>query len=160
MKYISIVIYASVIILANILVSIFGPSITPFIAFFLIGLDLALRNYLSLVMTKYEMAAMIVGTGLISYVVNPATGMIAIASGVAFTSAAIVDWLTFNTVSGKWIKKNFVGNSTGALVDSIIFPTIAFGSLMPVIVVSQFIAKVLGGTMWGLIIKKHMVIKE
>lgn len=156
MKYLSIMIYALVIILANILVSIFGPSITPFIAFFLIGLDLALRNYLSLVMTKYEMAAMIIGTGLISYGLNPATGMIAIASGLAFTSAAIVDWLTFNTVSGQWIKKNIAGNSAGALVDSIIFPTLAFGELMPLIVISQFIAKVLGGTMWGLIIKKSM----
>jgi uncharacterized PurR-regulated membrane protein YhhQ (DUF165 family) len=152
-----IAIYAVAIISANLLVSKFGPSITPINAFFLIGLDLALRNYLALKMSKFQMAAMIVGTGVISYAVNPATGMIAIASGVAFTLAALADWATFNTVSGQWMKRNLAGNSAGALVDSIIFPTIAFGSLMPVIVLAQFVAKVAGGTFFGYIIQKRLV---
>ena len=148
--------YAVAIIAANLLVAQFGPSITPINAFFLIGLDLALRNYLSLKMNRYQMAAMILGTGALSYAINPATGMIAIASGVAFTLAAIADWMTFNTVTGNWMKRNFAGNSVGALVDSILFPTIAFGGLMPMIVLAQFAAKVAGGSMWGYIIKRHI----
>lgn len=154
-----IAIYALAIISANLLVSKFGPSITPINAFFLIGLDLALRNYLALKMSKFQMAAMIVGTGVISYAVNPATGMIAIASGVAFTLAAIADWATFNTVSGQWMKRNLAGNSAGALVDSIVFPAIAFGSLMPAIVLAQFVAKVAGGALFGYIIQKQLVKK-
>ena len=147
--------YAAAIIAANLLVAQFGPSITPVNAFFLIGLDLALRNYLALKMNRYQMAAMILGTGALSYAINPATGMIAIASGVAFTAAALADWATFNTVTGSWIKRNFAGNSVGALIDSVIFPTIAFGSLMPVIVLTQFAAKVAGGAMWGYLIKSR-----
>jgi len=96
---------------------------------------------------------MIIGTGLLSYLVNPAAGMIALASGVAFTLAALADWATFNTVQGQWMKRNLAGNSVGALIDSIVFPTIAFGSLMPLIVLAQFAAKVLGGSMWGYLLQ-------
>ena len=148
-----IALYAAAIISANLLVAKFGPSITPINAFFLIGLDLALRNYLSFKMTKIQMASMIIGTGLLSYLVNPAAGMIALASGVAFTLAALADWATFNTVQGQWMKRNLAGNSVGALIDSIVFPTIAFGSLMPLIVLAQFAAKVLGGSMWGYLLQ-------
>jgi uncharacterized PurR-regulated membrane protein YhhQ (DUF165 family) len=107
-------------------------------------------------MNRYQMAAMILGTGALSYAINPATGMIAIASGVAFTAAALADWATFNTVTGNWIKRNFAGNSVGALIDSVVFPTIAFGALMPVIVVAQFAAKVAGGAAWGFLINKFL----
>lgn len=156
MTYFLVSIYAAAIIAANLLVAQFGPSITPINAFFLIGLDLALRNYLSLKINRYQMAAMIFGTGALSYLINPATGMIAIASGVAFTLAALADWATFNTVQGQWMKRNFAGNSVGALVDSVVFPTIAFGGLMPAIVIAQFIAKVAGGTAWGYLINKRL----
>ena len=60
------------------------------------------------------------------------------------------------TFTGNWMKRNFFGNSAGALVDSIVFPTIAFGALMPAIVAAQFAAKVLGGTLWGYLIKKKL----
>ena len=155
MIYFAVTIYASAIILANLLVAQFGPSITPLNAFFLIGLDLALRNYLALSLKTWQMAVMILGTGLLSYLINPASGMIAVASGVAFTAAALADWATFNSVTGAWMKRNFAGNSVGALVDSIAFPTLAFGSLMPVIVLAQFAAKVAGGTAWGYLIQKR-----
>lgn len=156
MTYFLISLYAAAVIAANLLVAQFGPSITPINAFFLIGLDLSLRNYLSFKMNKLQMALMIVGTGILSYLVNPAAGMIAIASGVAFTMAALADWATFNTVQGQWMKRNLAGNSVGALVDSIVFPTIAFGGLMPAIVAAQFLAKVAGGTVWGFAIKQHL----
>lgn len=157
MIYFPIALYAAAIILANLLVAQFGPQVTPINAFFLIGLDLALRNYLSLKMNKTQMAAMIVGTGLLSYLINPASGLIAIASGVAFTAAALADWATFNTATGSWFKRNLAGNSVGALVDSVVFPTLAFGSLMPVIVLAQFAAKVAGGSAWGWLIQKRLV---
>lgn len=154
MTYLAISIYTMAIILANLLVAKFGPSISPINAFFLIGLDLALRNWLALRMQTWQMALMIVGTGLASYLINPATGLIAIASGVAFTAAALVDWLAFNTAVGSWARRNFVGNTSGALVDSLLFPTIAFGALMPEIVALQFVAKILGGTLWGQLISR------
>lgn len=156
MTYLLICLYAFAVVLANLLVTLFGPSITPVNAFFLIGMDLALRNYLSFKMTRGGMAVMIVGTGVISYTINPASGVIAIASGVAFILASLADWATFNTVTGHWMKRNLAGNSVGALVDSVVFPTIAFGSIMPAIVIAQFIAKVAGGSMWGWILSKRV----
>jgi len=150
-----IALYASAIIAANLIVAHFGAVSSIYNSFFLIGFDLALRNYLSFKLNKKQMAAMIVGTGVLSYAINPASGMIAIASGVAFVFASIVDWLVFNTATGNWLKRNFFGNSAGALIDSIVFPTIAFGGLMPAIVAAQFAAKVFGGTLWGYLIKKR-----
>jgi hypothetical protein len=146
--------YAAAIILANYLVSVFGPSITPINAFLFIGLDLALRNWLNLQMNKWQMGAMIFGTGIISYLLNDTMQMIAIASAISFTLASLVDWLVFNKITGEWIKRANISNTAGALVDSIAFPTIAFGSLMPEIVLLQFLAKVAGGFIWTLILNK------
>lgn len=157
MTYLAISIYSAAIIVANLIVAQFGPVATPYNAFFLIGLDLALRNYLALKLNRYQMAAMIAGTGLLSYMINPASGVIAVASGVAFTAAALADWIVFNTARGAWLKRNLFGNSAGALIDSIVFPTLAFGSLMPEIVVMQFAAKVAGGSFWGYMIQKRLV---
>ncbi len=154
MLVLGIAIYALAIVTANLLVASLGPGVTPINAFVLIGLDLALRNWLALRMDARRMALLIASTGLVSYAINPASGMVAVASGVAFTLAALTDWLAFNTVAGSWFKRNLAGNSAGALVDSVVFPTIAFGALMPSIIALQFIAKVLGGSVWGWVIQR------
>src|SRR3982750_259743 len=72
--------YALAIISANLLVLRFGPPIIPLVAFFLIGLDLALRNWLNLRMRPVAMGLLILVTGLLTYLVNPAARSIAIAS--------------------------------------------------------------------------------
>jgi uncharacterized PurR-regulated membrane protein YhhQ (DUF165 family) len=146
--------YAAAIILANFLVSLYGPAVTPINAFVFIGLDLALRNWLNLKMKKWQMGAMIFGTGLISYFLNDTMQMIAIASAVSFTLASLVDWAVFTKVQGEWIKRANISNTAGALVDSLAFPTIAFGVLMPKIVLLQFLAKVCGGFVWTLLLTK------
>lgn len=156
MIYLGIVIYTVAIVAANLLVLQFGPVVAPINAFFLIGLDLALRNWLNLRMRPVYMGALILGTGLVTYLLNAAAQHIAIASAVAFTCAALADWLTFRSVSGGWMRRNLAGNTAGAAVDSLIFPTMAFGSLMPAIVVMQFVAKVAGGAMWAYLLRpKH-----
>jgi uncharacterized PurR-regulated membrane protein YhhQ (DUF165 family) len=45
-------------------------------------------------------------------------------------------------------------NIAGAAVDSVVFPTIAFGGLMLEIVALQFLAKVFGGFIWGKILNR------
>jgi hypothetical protein len=37
-------------------------------------------------------------------------------------------------------------------VDSVLFPTIAFGAFLPAIVLGQFVAKVAGGAVWSWIL--------
>ena len=153
---IALVIYASSMILANLLVSTFGPSITPIIAFLLIGLDLTLRDWLHFRLKTWQMGCLIVGTGGLTYLLNPAAGMIAVASAVAFLAASIVDWAIFVKTTGSWIKRANVSNTAGAAVDSLLFPTIAFGALMPEIVALQFVAKVAGGAVWSYVLEKKL----
>jgi uncharacterized PurR-regulated membrane protein YhhQ (DUF165 family) len=149
--------YAVAMTLANLLVATFGPSISPINAFFFIGLDLTLRDWLHVRLKTWQMGGLIVGTGVLTYLLNPAAEMIAIASAVSFLIAALVDWAVFVKTTGSWIKRANLSNTAGAAVDSVLFPTIAFGVLMPEIIALQFAAKVIGGGVWSYMFKKYDV---
>lgn len=140
---------------ANLLVAQFGPAISPILAFFLIGLDLSLRDYLHERMRAMQMLAMIVAGGALTYLLNPAAGLIAVASASAFTAAALTDWAVFVKVPGSWMRRANSSNVAGAVVDSLVFPTIAFGVLMPHIVAMQFVAKVAGGAIWAFLLNRY-----
>lgn len=144
-----ILIYAAAMTLANLSVAAFGPAISPVNAFVLIGLDLALRDWLHVRLKTWQMLALIVAAGALTYLLNPAAGKIAVASSAAFTAAALVDWATFARLRGSWLMRANGSNVAGAAVDSLIFPTLAFGALMPHIVALQFVAKVAGGALWS-----------
>lgn len=146
--------YAVAMVAANLLVATFGPSISPINAFLLIGLDLTLRDWLHVRLKTWQMGGLIVGTGALTYLLNPAAGMIAVASAVSFLVAALVDWVVFVKTTGSWIKRANISNSAGAAVDSLLFPTIAFGALMPEIVALQFFAKIAGGAVWSFLLEK------
>lgn len=146
---VALVIYAAAMTLANLSVAAFGPSVTAINAFVLIGLDLALRDWLHVRLKVWQMGALIAFTGALTFVLNPAAGQIAVASAVAFTAAALVDWATFLRLKGSWLRRANGSNLAGAAVDSLLFPTIAFGALMPQIVLAQFVAKVAGGAFWA-----------
>jgi uncharacterized PurR-regulated membrane protein YhhQ (DUF165 family) len=144
----AVLVYATAMILANLSVATFGPSVTPVNAFVLIGLDLTMRDWLHVRIKPWQMAALIALTGLLTYALNPAAGKIAAASACAFSAAALVDWATFTRLRGSWMYRANGSNVAGAAVDSLIFPTLAFGALMPQIVLAQFLAKIAGGAIW------------
>lgn len=149
MLVLAVSIYALAMTGANLSVAAFGPAVTPINAFLLIGLDLALRDWLHVRLRPWQMAALIAATGVLTLLLNPAAGRIAIASAAAFTAAALVDWSVFQRLIGKsWTTRANGSNVAGAAVDSLVFPTIAFGALMPQVVLMQFVAKVAGGAMW------------
>jgi len=148
MLTIAVLIYATAMTVANLSVAAFGPAISPLNAFVLIGLDLALRDWLHVRLKAWQMLALIVAAGALAYMLNPAAGKIAVASSVAFTAAALVDWAAFARLRGTWLFRANGSNVAGAAVDSLIFPTLAFGALMPHIVALQFVAKVAGGAIW------------
>lgn len=154
---IAIAVYAAAMTLANLSVAAFGPSISPINAFVLIGLDLALRDWLHVRLKVWQMGALIAATGALTYVLNPAAGQIAVASACAFTAAALVDWSAFARLRGSWMFRANGSNVAGAAVDSLLFPTIAFGALMPHIVAMQFVAKVAGGALWAWLIGRKTV---
>jgi uncharacterized PurR-regulated membrane protein YhhQ (DUF165 family) len=153
--FLAIGVYAFAMTAANLSVAAFGPAISPLNAFLFIGLDLVLRDWLHVKLKLWQMGALIASTGLLTYLLNPASGKIAIASAVAFTTAAIVDWFVFARLKGSWVRRANGSNVAGAAVDSIIFPTLAFGVLMPNIVLLQFAAKVFGGFVWAAIIGRN-----
>ena len=154
MLVLAILIYATAMTLANLSAAALGPSVTPVNAFVLIGLDLALRDWLHVRLKVWQMGVLIACTGLLTYVLNPAAGAIAVASSVAFTAAALADWVAFVRIRGSWLMRSNGSNIVGAAVDSLIFPTLAFGALMPSIVVAQFAAKVAGGALWAWLLSR------
>lgn len=154
MLVIAILVYAAAMTLANLSVAAFGPWISPINSFVLIGLDLALRDWLHVRLKPWQMLVLISVSGCITYVLNPSAGAIAIASAVAFTAAALVDWFAFARLRGSWLFRANGSNVAGAAVDSLIFPTLAFGVLMPHIVALQFAAKVAGGALWAWVLRK------
>jgi uncharacterized PurR-regulated membrane protein YhhQ (DUF165 family) len=152
-------IYIAALVVANLLVAWFGPWFSAINAFVLIGLDLSLRDKLheqwqndKLIL---KMAGLIAVASVISYLLNPAAGAIALASFVAFALAMIADTIAYHFLRKKsWMIRSNGSNVAGAAVDSIAFPTIAFGGLMPEIVALQFIAKIMGGGIWSYLLKK------
>ena len=159
MTWVYVVLYLSAIVAANLLVARFGPSIAIVNAFLFIGLDLTTRDGLHEAWGKNGLwwkMLLLIGTGsLISYVLNSAAGQIALASFVAFAAAGVTDTIVYQALHKRaWMVKVNGSNLASAMVDSIVFPTIAFGAFLPLIVLGQFAAKVGGGFVWALIIAK------
>lgn len=154
MIYAALFAYAAAMVAANLLVAVFGPVITPLNAFVLIGFDLAMRDWLHVRLRVWQMLLLILATGAVTFGLNPSAGVIAVASAASFTAAALVDWGVFSVVTGSWFKRANTSNVAGAAVDSLLFPTLAFGALLPHIVAMQFIAKVAGGAVWAWILRR------
>lgn len=148
--------YIAAMVAANLSIAHFGPWISPVNAFVFIGLDLTLRDKLH---DKWggsipKMAALILVASAVSYAVNPAAGRIALASFLAFAISAAVDWIAYTKLRNRPYMERVNGsNIVGAVADSVLFPTLAFGVFMPWIVLGQLTAKVAGGFVWSLILK-------
>lgn len=149
-------IYIFALVAANLLVAFIGPWFSVVNSFVLIGLDLTLRDKLHDKWdgNPFKIGALIAVAGAISYLLNPASSQIAIASVVAFCLSMAADSFVYQKLKEQsWEKRVTGSNLAGAAVDSITFPTIAFGGLMPEIVAMQFVSKMVGGFIWTKIIK-------
>lgn len=147
-------VYVAAICAANLLVAHFGPWITPINAFVLVGLDMVLRDILH---ERYGILLSVILSavaGGISYLINPAAGIIAVASLVAFVAAALVNACVYQLmIRQAWLRKSNAGNVAAAAVDSVLFPVIAFGAFLPAIVLAQFVCKTAGGALWSWMLK-------
>lgn len=150
--------YLIAIVLANLAVTRFGPNSTIIVAFLFIGFNITSRDYLHRMWTTglvWKMA-LLIGTGsFISWLVNNASGQIALASFIAFGVSELVDTLVFQ----RFHQKSFIwqvngSNLVSSFIDSALFLTLAFGSFMPLLILAQYGAKVSGGTMWVYILKR------
>jgi hypothetical protein len=154
-------IYIAALVAANLLVAWLGVWFSLVNAFVLIGLDLSLRDKLHDLWEgdklPIKMGGLIATASIVSYAINPATGMIAFASLAAFSLSMVADTLVYRYLKDKeWMIRVNGSNIAGSAVDSVVFPTIAFGGLMLEIVALQFIAKVGGGYIWSRIFKRFL----
>jgi hypothetical protein len=154
-------IYIAALVAANLLVAWLGVWFSLVNAFVLIGLDLSLRDKLHDLWEgdklAIKMGGLIATASIVSYAINPATGMIAFASLAAFSLSMVADTLVYRYLKDKeWMIRVNGSNIAGSAVDSVVFPTIAFGGLMLEIVALQFIAKVGGGYIWSRIFKRFL----
>lgn len=155
-----IALYLIAIVIANLSVTQFGPSVTILNAFLFIGLDLTTRDYLH---DRWQgrglwlkMLALIAAGSLLSYALNVNAGPIALASFVAFAGAGAADTLMYWLLGdrAKLVKING-SNVVSAAVDSLIFPILAFGfPILWWVVFGQFAAKVAGGFIWSLVLSR------
>ena len=158
MLILAIVIYAAAMTVANLTIAHFGPWVSPINAFLLIGMDLALRDWLHVRLKAWQMLSLIGASGALTYALNPSAQHIVIASAAAFTLAALVDWQAFIRLPGSWLRRSLGSNVVGAAVDTLTFSALAFVLLSPApkplevvaqIAALQFVAKVAGGSMWA-----------
>ena len=152
-------IYIAALVAANLLVAWLGVWFSLVNAFVLIGLDLSLRDKLHDLWEgdklPIKMGGLIATASIVSYAINPATGMIAFASLASFSLSMVADAFVYQYLKDKeWMIRVNGSNIAGSAVDSVVFPTIAFGGLMLEIVALQFIAKVGGGYIWSRIFKR------
>jgi uncharacterized PurR-regulated membrane protein YhhQ (DUF165 family) len=148
--------YITAIVAANYGVSLFGPWSAPIIAFLLIGAVLTLRDKLhDLYGPRTVMWLILLGT-VISVLFGGSMARIALAGALAFTVSELADTGVYHVLRKQpWLRRVNVSNTAGAAVDSILFPSLAFGGFPVAIVLLQFAAKTAGGALWALLLDKH-----
>jgi uncharacterized PurR-regulated membrane protein YhhQ (DUF165 family) len=162
-----VLIYLAAIVVANLTTSHFGPEASIYNAFFLVGLVLTTRDKLHDLWGRHRfrnMALLIVGGSALSYAAAhlfagplppDVVAKIALASCVAFAVAEGVDAVIYQGLRRRpWLERANTSNFVGAFLDSAVFVTIAFGWTWEIIFL-QMCAKVAGGFVFSLILKKR-----
>lgn len=156
MTRIAIAAYVYALVAANLSIAHFGPSSIPVNAFLFIGLDLALRDYLHARLTRASMLGVIALAGGLTYVLSPAAGHIALASAVAFTVSAMVDWGVFSAARNlPWTYRSNASNVAGAFTDSLVFPAVAGFGIGWAIFGPMLAAKIAGGIFWTWVLRRR-----
>lgn len=154
--------YLALIVAANLtvtwLVPIYGVWVTVPTAFLFIGGDFTLRDGLTDAWRHrgltWKMGLLILAGSGLSYALNRDSAKIAVASAVAWGAAAVVDWLCYLWLyDRRWMVRTNGSNVPSSLVDSFVFPTLAFGAVNLPLTLAQFGAKLAGGFVFSLLLK-------
>lgn len=156
--------YLGAIVAANLLVTHFGKWALPFTAFVLIPFDLVARDLLHEKWSKASefglysrMYVLICSGALLSYLINQNSQRIAIASCVTFGIVGLVNTMIYQYMAGQArFKKMNVSNCFAAIVDSTLFPLIAFSIFDPKLFIFQSLSKTIGGVIWAYIFLRRI----
>jgi uncharacterized PurR-regulated membrane protein YhhQ (DUF165 family) len=155
-NYLLVPLYLAAIVAANLITTHYGPEASVYTSFAFIGLILTTRDRLhDLWPTNRipKMAALILAGSAISFLLNADAQTIALASCAAFAAAETVDFIAYHAMRRwEWLYRSNSSNFLSAAVDSLVFPTIAFGGVMWGITFGQFTAKVGGGLLFSLLL--------
>lgn len=159
-----VILYLLAIVIANLSVAYFGPQSAPVNAFIFIGATFTLRDKLHDLWRTHRMLKMgtLILTGsLISYLLNRDAGQIAVASFVAFLLSESGDAVVYARLERyRWFVRVNGSNLVAAVLDSILFPVLAFGAWLPWIMLGQVLAKIGGGLVWSWILKPRRRVQE
>ena len=102
------------------------------------------------------MALLIAASGVLSWLLNRDAGRIAAAYFAAFSAAGAADTLVYHQLRHAPYPVRANGsNLVGGLVDSLVFPFLAFGAFLPLVVLGQWAAKTGGGAVWSWAIERR-----
>ena len=147
--------FLAAIVLANLAVAAFGQVALVFTAWVLIPFDMLTRDVLherwrgSNLIAR--MAGLILLGGAITLLANVGAWRVALASFAAFACAMVVNGLVFDAMFEKhsrFVRMN-TSNLAAAVLDSIVFPLVAFGALDTALSIAQAGSKFLGGVVWS-----------
>jgi uncharacterized PurR-regulated membrane protein YhhQ (DUF165 family) len=157
-----IAVYLAAIVFANLAVALIGPSSTTVVAFLFIGLDLTIRDKLHEQWThhlKRNMTLLILSGAVLSFLLNHDAFRVALASFVAFALSEATKAVGYHLLRHKsHMTRVNLANVAASFVDSVLFPTIAFGVIIPWAIAGQFVAKVFGGYIWTLLINRRQAV--
>lgn len=146
-------------VVANLLVAWLGPWALPVTAFFMIGLDLTVRDALHEAWhgrgLVWRMAVLIGAGAVIAYLLNRDAFWVGVASFSAFSLAGASDVLVYEKMFDRpWMEKVNASNAVAGLVDSLAFTLIAFHEWLPWVVLTQWMIKAGGGFFWSLVLRR------
>lgn len=148
--------YLGSVVAANLLTAAFGKVGSIVTAFALIGATITLRDRLH---DRWEgrgltwrLGALILTGGVLSWLLNRDAATIATASMIAFLASESTDTVVYHLLRHlPWLRRVNGSNLASSAVDSLVFPTLAFGGFDAVQTTAEFLAKVLGGAAWALV---------
>ena len=146
-----VVVYLAAAVAANTLVSVFGVWALLMTATLMVPINLTTRdvlheqwidNYLPV-----RMAALVIAGSCLSFFT--ASQEICYASMIAFACSSSTDTAVYHMLHNRtsFIKMN-TSNIASSIVDSTVFPFIAFGVIVPSITISQATLKIVSGIIW------------
>lgn len=148
--------FLGAIVAANLSLTHWGPSAIVPNAFVLIGLDLVTRDRLADFWGTRRwsrMLLLIAAGGLLSWWVNRSAATIAEASAVSFAAAECCEAVAYHLLRRqRWTDRAPRAATVGAIVDSVVFPTLAFGAFAFGTSLTQFAAKLAGAVVWTWIV--------
>ena len=160
--------YLASVVAANVIVARYGLAVTLYTSFIFISLNFVARDRLADLWAEWrwaKMTALILGGSLLSYAsvwydsTSSQAATIAIASAIAFCTSEAVDAAVYHVIRWRpWLERTNGSNIVAAAVDSLVFPTVAFGGLVAGVSFVQFTAKLAGGVVWSLVFGGLLVI--